>query len=105
MRSDLVRLEPLVRYGELCTTLSHEPLRVTVRTLTPVVSMELLNLDGLLAFGMKLSTWGPGPFPMSDAPFWLPLPLAYVEVQGLPLWQSTCLLPVGTVHQDSTHYH
>ena len=102
MRSDLVRLARLERYGGHCATLRLEPLRITVRTLM----LETLNLDGLLAYGMKLVTWGPGPFPVSDAPFWLPLPLACVaSIDGLPLWHSTCLFPVGDTWQDSTHYH
>jgi CRISPR type IV-associated protein Csf3 len=71
----------------------------------PVVSIDLLNLDGILAYGMVRAVWGSKPFPTSDSPFWLPLPLGYTEHAGLPLWQATCLFPVGTVHQDSTHYH
>jgi CRISPR type IV-associated protein Csf3 len=104
MRSDLTHLGILDHYGDRCATLAHEPLRVTVTTLTPVVAMELLNLDGLLAYGMVRAEWGGWPFPASDAPYWLPLPLAYTEHAGLPLWQSTCLFPVDQ-RSDSTHYH
>lgn len=104
MRGDLVRLPPIEAYGEAIAGLPHTPLRITVHALTPVVAIDGLQLDGVLAFGMKLATWGPAPFPTTQAPYWLPLPCAYTEVQGLPLWHITSFFPVSP-HQDSTHYH
>lgn len=104
MRSDLAHIDVLDQYGSVCERLPHEPLLITARTLTPVVAMELLNLDGLLAYGMARATWGSAPFPPTSAPYWLPLPLSREEHAGLPLWHSTCLFPVHPQH-DSTHYH
>lgn len=104
MRRDLAHLPVLDLYGAECAQYTHEPLLVVVRTLTPVVAMELLNLDGLLAYGMVRAIWGSAPFPPSTLPYWLPLPLAYTEHAGLPLWHSTCLFPVGD-HAGTTHYH
>jgi len=104
MRPDLAHRDPLDAYGALCATLPHTPLRVTVQTLTPVVSLDLLNFDGLLAKAMVLATWGTGVFPASESPYWLPLPLAYTEHVGLPLWHATTLFRVGGA-EGATHYH
>ena len=104
MRGALAELPELTAYGEQVASLPQEPLCVTVRTLTPVVTMDPLMLDGILAWAMVQATRGPGPFPPRDRPYWLPLPLACAWWQGLPLWHCTALFPVGLL-QDSTHYH
>lgn len=105
MRPDLAHHPAMDAYGEQIANLPHVPLRVTLRTLTPVVAIEPLNLDGILALGMVRQTLCGKILANTLDPYWLPLPL-HVDrwVDGLPLWSSTTFRRVGG-GEGTTHYH
>lgn len=106
MRADLIQLPELGIYEALIAPLAYEPLLITLETLTPLVTVEPLNLDGLLAKGLMLMARRGRPLPATQRPFWMPLPVhCHAWVGGLPLWGTTIFLPTVPWTEDPTNFH
>jgi CRISPR type IV-associated protein Csf3 len=91
--------------GDRFSALPMQPLKVTVRTLQPVITTEPLHLDGLLAYAVvKEATHGKMLGETSGA-YWIPLPLEIERIHdGLPLWRSTNFREIDSF-KDHSHYH
>lgn len=92
--------------------LPKEPLLVRGRLLTPYVAAEpdgSIHLDSLLG-SMVLNSHPKAPlFPKDGSPCVVPLPmdLAWVSLEGLPLWTCSDLRPakLGDVLRDTEYWH
>lgn len=88
--------------------LPKEPLIITAEMATPIIHAErdATHLDSILAFAALTdhpceSLHGPGG--VSAVP--VPLDLAWVSPQGLPLWSCTPLMPSGETLATREYWH
>ena len=88
--------------------LPKQPLVITAELVTPIIHAErdATHLDSVLAFAALTdhpceSFHGPGG--VSAVP--VPLDLAWVSPEGLPLWASTPLMPAGETLATREYWH
>lgn len=88
--------------------LPKQPLIITAELVTPIIHAErdATHLDSVLSFAALTdhpceSLHGPGG--VSVVP--LPLDLAWISPQGLPLWACTPLMPAGETHATREYWH
>lgn len=92
------------RYAEL----DKQPLLITAQLVTPVIHAErdMTHLDAVLSFAALTNHPVETVYPdkgVCVVP--LPLELAWVSPQGLPLWACTPLMPVGDTHESREYWH
>lgn len=86
--------------------LPKSPLLITADLVTPILHAERdrTHLDGLLS-AAALTTHPTASHYDQAAVLPLPLALAWVSPQGLPLWACTPLMPVGIGHHGAEVWH
>lgn len=86
--------------------LPKEPLVITAELVTPVIYAEQreVHLDGILAFGAVTTHPVASTFEAS-AVVPIPLELAWVSAEGLPLWAATPLAPVAGGVETREYWH
>jgi CRISPR type IV-associated protein Csf3 len=106
----LRKFKELESYRESIKSILLEPLLISVSTISPVVNVEPIALDSVIAFAVvKHCLKGRGePSQTQKKPWDIPLPLLLQETieseYRLPLWASTNF---ETINPESmqTHYH
>lgn len=89
--------------------LPKEPLLVRCELLSPYTAAEsksgAIHLDALLsAAAVRELPYPPPPHPEGEI-FPTPLELAWVSLDGLPLWTASDLRPQGDIMRDATYWH
>jgi len=87
-------------------SLEKTPLVVAAELVTPIIHAErgLTHLDSILAFAVM--TAHPAPSNFDDAAtFPLPLKMAWISDEGLPLWACSPLMALSEPHEFREYWH
>jgi hypothetical protein len=85
-------------------TAAKEPLVVFAELATPVVGLGALHLDGILSSAAMTLHPAPSSFDTA-AVIPLPIELAWVSQDGLPLWAASDLTPAAEAARGAEYWH
>lgn len=94
-------------YAARVSQMTMEPLRITAHMAAPVVNYAGLHLDGILAYTVVEALTLGQMLPQTASYIYVPLPLRaqWHNVDGVPLWASTDMQPVGAFTEDTIYMH